>query len=265
MSFTVVIPARYASTRLPGKPLLEIGGQTMIEHVYNRACESEAGRVIIATDDERIATAAEGFGAEVVMTAANHASGTDRLQEVADTLGFGPEERVVNVQGDEPLIPPVLINQVAQNLERYPDADIATLCESVESPELALNPNVVKVVRGLDGFALYFSRAPVPWAREHWPDLAGAAAAGMPTGIRYLRHIGIYGYRVRLLHDFVRWPASPLEQAESLEQLRALENGARIHVDVASERPAGGVDTPDDLERLRRAFADGLLEVEQDA
>lgn len=265
MSFTVVIPARYASTRLPGKPLLEIGGQTMIEHVYNRACESGAARVIVATDDERIASVAETFGAEVAMTAADHASGTDRLEEVARKLGLGPEERVVNVQGDEPLIPPALINQVAANLDSHPDASIATLCEPIERTEQVLNPNVVKVVRGHDRFALYFSRAPIPWAREAWQHLSSVAGEGVPGGIQYLRHIGIYGYRVKLLHDFVSWSASPLEQAESLEQLRALENGARIHVDIASERPAGGVDTPEDLERMRKVFADGLLEVEQDA
>lgn len=265
MSFTVVIPARYASTRLPGKPLLEIGGQPMVQHVYDRACESGAARVIVATDDQRIADVAQQFGAEVVMTDASHASGTDRLEEVARKLNFGRDERVVNVQGDEPLIPPALINQVARNLEAFPDAAIATLCESLDEVGQVFNPNVVKVVRGLDNFALYFSRAPVPWARGAWQKPADAMTQALPSGISFYRHIGIYGYRVSLLHDFVTWDPSPLERAESLEQLRALENGARIHVDVAQERPAGGVDTPEDLERLRRVFADGVQEVELDA
>lgn len=265
MSFTVVIPARYASTRLPGKPLLEIGGQTMIEHVYDRACESEASRVIIATDDERIADVARGFGAEVLITATDHASGTDRLEEVARKLDFAPDDRIVNVQGDEPLIPPVLINQVARNLEAYPEAKIATLCEEIQRPEYVFNPNVVKVVRASDNFALYFSRAPIPWARADWTEASPAAERALPADMGYLRHIGIYGYRVKLLHDFVGWNASPLEKTESLEQLRALENGARIHVDIAVERPPNGVDTPEDLEHVRRIFANGLEEVEVDA
>lgn len=265
MSFTVVIPARYASTRLPGKPLLEIGGQAMIQHVYDRACESEASRVVIATDDERIAEVATGFGAEVLMTASDHASGTDRLEEVARKLNFAPDDRIVNVQGDEPLIPPVLINQVANNLEAYPEAKIATLCEGIQRPESVFNPNVVKVVRSSDKFALYFSRAPIPWARNHWTEGMPVSERTLPTDIEFLRHIGIYAYRVELLHDFVGWQASPLEKTESLEQLRALENGVRIHVDTAAERPPNGVDTPEDLEHVRRIFANGLEEVEVDA
>ncbi|WP_148863029.1 3-deoxy-manno-octulosonate cytidylyltransferase [Marinobacter fonticola] len=265
MSFTVVIPARYASTRLPGKPLLEIGGKTMIQHVYERACESEASRVIVATDDDRIAEAAREFGAEVMMTAEDHASGTDRLEEVARALNFAPDDRIVNVQGDEPLIPPALINQVARNLEQYPQAKIATLCEEVQAPELIFNPNVVKVVRAKDNFALYFSRAPIPWARNDWSETTAIPERLLPAGMGYLRHIGIYAYRVGLLHDFVGWQASPLEKTESLEQLRALENGARIHVDIAVQRPLNGIDTPEDLEHVRRIFADGLEEVEVDA
>ncbi|MGP4842613.1 3-deoxy-manno-octulosonate cytidylyltransferase [Marinobacter sp. 1Y8] len=256
MSFSVVIPARFASTRLPGKPLLDIGGRPMIEHVYLRARESEAERVIIATDDSRIFDVCRGFGAEVVMTAADHASGTDRLEEVVCSLSFPPDACIVNVQGDEPLIPPALINQVAANLQANPDAAIATLCEPIEDIEQALNPNVVKVVRDLKGFALYFSRAPIPWPRDAWGALvANGANKTMPEGVDYFRHIGIYGYRVGLLHDFVTWSPSPLESSESLEQLRAMENGARIHVDVASEVPPGGVDTQQDLDRLRSIFA----------
>lgn len=255
MSFSVVIPARFASTRLPGKPLLDIGGRPMIEHVYLQASASEAERVIIATDDDRIFDVCRGFGAEVVMTAVDHSSGTDRLEEVVRKLSFPSDACIVNVQGDEPLIPPALINQVAANLQANPDAAIATLCEPIESLEQLLNPNVVKVVRDLQGVALYFSRAPIPWPRDAW---GGASASGVerrkPAGVDYFRHIGIYGYRVGLLHDFVTWSPSPLESSESLEQLRAMENGARIHVDIAAEVPPGGVDTQEDLDRLRALF-----------
>lgn len=254
MSFTVVIPARYASTRLPGKPLVDIGGKPMIRHVYDRARESNAGRVVIATDDHRIEKTCQAFGAEVVMTASDHASGTDRLEEVARKLAFSPDERVVNVQGDEPLIPPVLINQVAENLERYPDASIATLCEGIEDINSVFNPNVVKVVFDARGIAHYFSRAPIPWARDHWQQIGGTTGAirSIPRGMRYFRHIGIYGYRVSLLTDFVGWSPAPTELTESLEQLRALYNGARIHVDLARVIPPAGVDTEEDLERVRQ-------------
>lgn len=249
MSFTVVIPARYASTRLPGKPLADIAGKPMIQHVYERACESEAGRVVIATDDERIVAACDGFGAEVVMTSPDHASGTDRLEEVARKLEFESDHRVINVQGDEPLIPAVLINQVAANLAANPDAAIATLSEEIRDVASVFNPNVVKVVTDHRGMAHYFSRAPIPWARDSWS--AGIEPQELPSGTRYYRHIGIYGYRVGLLRDFVTWAPAPTEQSESLEQLRALFNGACIHVEVACQAPPAGVDTEADLQRLR--------------
>ncbi|MEX0604184.1 MAG: 3-deoxy-manno-octulosonate cytidylyltransferase [Marinobacter sp.] len=249
MSFTVVIPARYASTRLPGKPLADIGGKPMIQHVCERAAESRAERVVVATDDDRIRSACEAFGAEVVMTLASHTSGTDRLEEVARQLGFEADARIINVQGDEPLIPASLINQVADNLEIYPDAAIATLCEKIFDIDSVLNPNVVKVVFDYRGMAHYFSRAPIPWARDAWSPTA--APQLLPVNAEYFRHIGIYGYRVGLLQDFVTWPPAPTEQIESLEQLRALHNGARIHVDVACETPPSGVDTEADLVRLR--------------
>lgn len=253
MSYTVVIPARYASTRLPGKPLADIAGKPMIEHVYERACESQAGRVVIATDDERIKAACAAFGAEVVMTSANHASGTDRLEEVARKLAFGSDNRVVNVQGDEPLIPPELIDQVAANLEAHPDAAIATLCERIPDATSVFNPNVVKVVFDNRGMAHYFSRAPIPWARDAWQDGGDTAAARpLPEDSNYYRHIGIYGYRVSLLRNFVTWAPAPTEVTESLEQLRALYNGARIHVEEACRMPPAGVDTAEDLERLRQ-------------
>lgn len=253
MSFTVVIPARYASTRLPGKPLADLAGKPMIRHVYERANESAASRVVIATDDERIEAACQAFGAEVVMTSPDHASGTDRLEEVARTLGFAADDRIVNVQGDEPLIPPALINQVAHNLQRFPRAAIATLCEKITDADSVFNPNVVKVVADHQGMAHYFSRAPIPWARDHWKtDHWPPREKTLPSGVNYFRHIGIYGYRVRLLSDFVGWAPAPTELTESLEQLRALYNGAQIHVEEAVEQPPAGVDTEADLQRLRQ-------------
>jgi len=250
MGFSVVIPARYASTRFPGKPLADIAGRPMIQHVYERALLSEAERVIVATDDQRIADVATGFGAEVCMTRADHPSGTDRLQEVVHKLGFYADDIVVNVQGDEPLIPPRVINQVAHNLKAESGAGIATLSEPITDIESLLNPNVVKVVSDTRGMALYFSRAPIPWPR----DAFAKDPTAMPSGYSWQRHIGIYAYRVKMLNEFVRWEPAPIEETECLEQLRAMWNGAKIHVDVADELPPAGVDTPEDLERLRALF-----------
>ncbi|RVU32519.1 3-deoxy-manno-octulosonate cytidylyltransferase [Neptunomonas marina] len=247
MGFSVIIPARFASTRFPGKPLADINGQPMIQHVYNRACQSEAERVIVATDDQRIADVADSFGAEVCMTREGHPSGTDRLQEVVAKLGYYADDIVVNVQGDEPLIPPRVINQVAHNLKAEPEASIATLSEPIEDIDTLLNPNVVKVVADARGMALYFSRAPIPWPR----DAFAQSKTEMPDGFNWQRHIGIYAYRVKMLNEFVRWQPAPIETTESLEQLRAMWNGQRIHVAVADELPPPGVDTPEDLERLR--------------
>lgn len=251
MAFSVIIPARFASTRLPGKPLLDIAGKSMIQRVYEQACLSEARQVVIATDDTRIADAAVGFGAEVCMTAADHPSGTDRLQEVVKRLGFYADDIVVNVQGDEPLIPPRIINQVAHNLAAEPLASIATLSEPIGDVDTLLNPNVVKVVADRMGRALYFSRAPIPWPR----DAFAAQPGQMPAAGNYQRHIGIYAYRVKLLNDFVEWPPCELEQIECLEQLRAMWNGAHIQVAQADEPLPGGVDTPEDLERMRQLLA----------
>jgi 3-deoxy-manno-octulosonate cytidylyltransferase (CMP-KDO synthetase) len=246
VSFTVVIPARYASTRLPGKPLLDIAGRPMVRHVWERATRSSAARVVIATDDERIRTAAEAFGAEVCMTAATHPSGTDRLQEAVAALGLPGEAIVVNVQGDEPLIPPEVIDQVAANLSRAADCGMATLCEALDSVEAFLDPNIVKLVRDDRSRAIYFSRAPIPWPR----DAFAADRTRLPEGFRPLRHIGIYAYRVEFLHRFVGWPLGVLEGLESLEQLRALEHGVGIHADHACAAIPGGVDTPADLVRV---------------
>ncbi|WP_220495645.1 3-deoxy-manno-octulosonate cytidylyltransferase [Oceanospirillum sediminis] len=246
MPFTVVIPARYASSRLPGKPLLDIAGKSMLQRVYDQAAKSEAERIIIATDDERIKQVAESFGAEVCMTSPEHSSGTDRLQEVASQCGFYSDDIIVNVQGDEPLIPPRLINQVAHNLAADPAAGISTLCERISDVSAVHNPNVVKVVTDHQGYALYFSRATIAWARDAFADQSDQ----LPPSPLF-RHIGLYGYRVKMLNDFVRWSPAPIEQAEQLEQLRALWNGVRIHVAEADEDHPAGVDTPEDLERVR--------------
>ncbi len=254
MSFSVIIPARFGSTRLPGKPLLDIAAKPMIQHVYERALMSEARHVVIATDDPRIEAAAHDFGAQVCMTRADHPSGTDRLQEVVQQLGLYADDIVVNVQGDEPLIPPRIINQVAHNLSATREASIATLCEPIEDMVSLLNPNVVKVVRDQRGRALYFSRAPIPFPRDAFTT--GTEGAVMPEGVDYRRHIGIYAYRVNLLNDFVRWPTCALEETECLEQLRAMWNGAIIHVDEADEAPPAGVDTLEDLQRVRAIIAD---------
>ncbi|KZY39872.1 3-deoxy-manno-octulosonate cytidylyltransferase [Oleiphilus sp. HI0081] len=253
MSFKVIIPARYASTRLPGKPLLDIAGKPMIQRVYEQACLSDAEEVVIATDDERIEKVALGFGSKVVMTSAEHPSGTDRLQEVVAKLALADDDIVVNVQGDEPLIPPKVINQVAKNLSLAPGAGIATLCESIVKVEDVFNPNAVKVVFDLNGMANYFSRAPIPWCRDQFSD--PKALTAIPDGASYYRHIGIYAYRVGFLNAYVNWPPSMTEKLESLEQLRALSNGVSIHVEQALESPPPGVDTETDLQYLRNLLA----------
>ncbi len=249
MSFTVVIPARYASTRLPAKPLKEIAGKPMIQHVYERACESAAREIIIATDDVRIETAAKKFGAKVCMTSVNHTSGTDRLQEVVSQLKLADDNIIVNVQGDEPLIPAQVINQVATNLALMPSASMATLSEPIHSLDDFRNPNIVKVVADINGKALYFSRAPIPWARDHF---AYANVQNLPDAFIAQRHIGIYAYRVALLNRFITWQPAPLEKIESLEQLRVIWNGEIIHIADALVAVPGGVDTEEDLLRIKK-------------
>lgn len=252
MGFHVVIPARYASTRLPGKPLLDIGGKTMIQRVVERACASGADEVLVATDDARIAAAVHdprrpGRGI-AVMTDTSLPSGTDRVAAVAAARGWSDDTLVVNVQGDEPFLPPSLVGQAAELLERDPAAGIATLAAPIGSLEEFMDPNVVKVVTAQDGAALYFSRAPIPWSREGAP--AGLASQREFAGT--MRHVGLYAYRAGVLRRITRLPPSALEQLEKLEQLRALEHGIRIVVGTCIERPAPGVDTAADLERARR-------------
>lgn len=253
MSFRVVIPARFGSSRLPGKPLLDICGKPMVVHVYERALQSAASEVVVATDDARIAEALREIGAPVVMTRADHPSGTDRLQEVAAHFGWGDDEIVVNVQGDEPLIPPAVINQVADNLRQAEEAGIATLAESLHDAAQLFNPNIVKLVRDVDNHALYFSRAPMPWARDAFAQ--GRDQLPPEALSLYLRHLGIYAYRVGFLHDYVSWPPALIEQVEALEQLRALYQGVKIHVDVAAVALPPGVDTQADLDRVRAVLA----------
>ena len=247
MDFIVVIPARYASTRLPGKPLQDICGKPMIQHVWQQAKQSAASRVVVATDDARIVEACQAFGAEVLLTRADHNSGTDRLAEVATQLGLADDAIVVNVQGDEPLIPPAIIDQVAANLAAHPEAGIATLGEPIQDAATLFNPNAVKLVADVNGLALTFSRAPLPWARDQF----AASRDSLPDGVPFRRHIGIYAYRAGFLHNFVAWGPCWLEDTECLEQLRALYHGVRIHVADALQSPPAGVDTPEDLERVR--------------
>lgn len=251
MTFKVIIPARYASTRLPGKPLLSIAGKPMIQHVYERAQKSGAADVLIATDDERIQQVAVGFGAHVCMTMGCHSSGTERLAEVVQQLGEPDERIVVNVQADEPLMPPALVSQVAYNLASQPRADVSTLYERITSNSAVFDPGTVKVVLDKDGYALYFSRAPIPWDREHFASIP----ASVPTDSPHYRHIGLYAYRVVYLRRYINQPPCSLERIEVLEQLRALYEGGRIYVAEADERPGLGVDTPEDLERVRRLFS----------
>jgi 3-deoxy-manno-octulosonate cytidylyltransferase (CMP-KDO synthetase) len=243
--FHIVIPARLAATRLPGKPLLPINGRPLIQWVWDCARASRAASITIATDDEQIRTVASSFGADVMLTAREHASGTDRIAEVVRARGLEPGEIVVNLQGDEPLTPPTVLDEVAQALAERAAVDIATVAGPIESLEEFLDPSCVKAVCAPDGSALYFSRAPVPWPRDQAVDGRPASFAGA------WRHIGIYAYRAGSLLRFAAWPPTPLEVAEKLEQLRALEHGMRIHVVKLAVALPAGVDTPEDLDKVR--------------
>lgn len=249
MTFTVLIPARMASTRLPDKPLADIAGQPMVVRVAALAAQSGATRVVVACDDERIAQACRAHGVEAVLTRADHASGSDRLAEACTLLGLQGEDMVVNVQGDEPLIDPELVRRVAQVLAERPDCVMSTAAHPLADRAEYLNPNVVKVVLDAAGRALYFSRAPIPW----WRDGLAGAEPRMPTPAP-LRHLGLYAYRAGFLRGFPALPPAALEQTEALEQLRVLWHGHRIAVHVAPHGPGPGVDTPEDLARVRALF-----------
>jgi 3-deoxy-manno-octulosonate cytidylyltransferase (CMP-KDO synthetase) len=249
--YRVVIPARFASTRLPGKPLVRIAGRPLIQWVYERACRSRAAEVLIATDDERIAGVAGGFGAPVVMTSILHASGTDRIAEVAALRGWADEEIVVNLQGDEPLMPEALIDQAAGLLASHPSADIGTLAARITGLSAYMDPNVVKVVTDANQRALYFSRAPIPWHR----DAAPAGIASQRSYSHARRHVGIYAYRCGALRRMAAIAPTPLEQLEKLEQLRPLEHGFDIRVADASVLPGPDVNTPEDVARVEALLA----------
>ncbi len=257
MPFTVLIPARYASTRLPGKPLADLGGRPMVVRVAERAQQSGADRVVIATDDERVRAAAASFGVEALLTRADHPTGTDRLAEAALALGLPDEAIVVNVQGDEPLLEPALMARMAATLEAHPDAAIATACHPIEDPGEAFNPNVVKVVCDARGYALYFSRATIPWARDAFAEIRSGSPRTLPEGLPLFRHYGLYAYRVAFLARYPSLAPAPIERFEALEQLRALWHGYRIVVAVTTGTPAPGVDTPEDLARVRAILATG--------
>lgn len=250
--FCVVIPARYASSRLPGKPLRHLAGRPMIEHVWRNALGSGAREALVATDDERILAAVQGFGGRAVMTSPDHASGTDRLAEIATRLGWPDDTIVVNLQGDEPCIPGDLLRQTAAALHAHAGAGIATVATPIRHVRELFDENVVKVVLDEAGMACYFSRAPIPWVR-------GAFAAGnlpsLPEGIPFLRHLGIYAYRAGTLRRVAGEASRAIERAESLEQLRALALGIRIHVSVIEQAPGVGVDTEDDIARVEQALA----------
>jgi len=248
MSFVVVIPARFESSRLPGKVLADIAGKPMIQWVVEKAQASGADKVIVATDNDEVAQIVQNFGGEVCKTRSDHQSGTERLAEVMETYQFSDEQVIVNVQGDEPFIPIENIAQVAANLANQTQARMATLAMTIDDVAEALNPNAVKVLCDKHGYALYFSRATIPYDRERFLNNDNIR----DIGDFYLRHIGIYAYQAGFIKDYVRWPASQLEQVESLEQLRVLWQGEKIHVAVANTRLAvEGVDTPEDLEKAR--------------
>ena len=250
MKFSVIIPARYASTRLPGKPLVDIAGKPMVVRVAERARRSGAAEVLIATDHEGIVAAATKHGYETVMTSAHHASGTDRLAEVAARRRYAAHHIVVNVQGDEPLIDPALIREVAATLGRRRQASMATAAHPMRAPGELANPNAVKVVLDDAGYALYFSRSPVPYAR----DAFARGIRNIPRDLPVYRHLGIYAYRTGFLRRFTRLAPAAIERFEALEQLRALAHGYRIAVVIARRAPHPGVDTPEDLRKVRRHF-----------
>jgi len=251
--FIVVIPARFASTRLPGKPLLEVGGLPMVMQVARRAAASGAQAVWVATDSDEVRAAVERHGGQAMLTSGAHATGTDRIAEAAVRLGCGDNATVVNVQGDEPLIEPALIREVAAALARAPDAAIATACHPLKDYASLINPNIVKVVLDVNGYAMYFSRAPIPYARDAFAA-PNPASMALPPGLPAYRHIGIYAYRAGFLRKYASLAPAACEQFEALEQLRALAYGYRISVAITDHAPAPGVDTSDDLSMVRAEF-----------
>lgn len=253
MKFHVVIPARYDSVRFPGKALVDIAGKPMIQHVYERAQQSGAASVTIATDDQRIIDAAHKFNGNVCLTATTHNSGTERIAEAVGILDLDANAIVVNVQGDEPLIPPSIIAQVAENLAQNKQAAMATLCTSILKTDDLFNSNIVKVVRDKNHNAIYFSRAVIPWNRDAFnTDEEKISVTNISKN--YFRHIGIYAYTVKFIHQYLAMEISPLEEIEKLEQLRTLWHGKKIHVDIAKEIPAQDINSKEDLEAIKKFF-----------
>ncbi len=250
-AYNIVIPARFASERLPGKVLLDLEGQPLLQHVWQRACASSAKTVIIATDDERIAGVAKGFGARVVLTRTDHQSGSDRIAECAQKMGWSDGQRVVNLQGDEPLMPPACLDQVAALLDQRPDCEVASLYWPISEAAEVLNPNAVKVVTDSKNRALYFSRAPIPYARSY-----ESIDEAMDAGLEWKRHLGLYAYRLSALRRYTACAPMPLETSERLEQLRIMEQGGQIAMAAACEFIPAGIDTPEDLQRVRKIIQD---------
>lgn len=247
MDFRIVIPARYHSKRLPGKVLMDLNGKPILQHVYERAVESGADSVVIATEDKRIAEVAEGFDAQVCMTSSENASGTDRISEAVVALGYLEDEIIVQVHADEPLIPISVIRQVAKNLHEFQTVRVATLCEIIENTDELFDPNNVKVVFNKRQFAMYFSRAPIPWVKASFPVKKNEPL----TDQDHYRHVGIYAYRAGFLQEFMEWGNSPLEEIEGLEQLRVLWHGGRVHVAIAEEKSPIDINTKEDLEKIK--------------
>jgi len=249
--FRVIIPSRYGSTRLPAKALCDINGKPMIQHVYERACESGAARVIVATDDERIAKVCVKFNAEVCLTSVEHLTGTDRLSEVTQKLNYAQDEIIVNAQGDQPLISPENINQVARNLMMNPQINMSTLCERIYDHQDLINPSYVKVVIDKNNCALYFSRSLIPYTKNS--DEINLHEQ------HYYKHMGLYAYRVNVIQQFVNWAPSECELSESLEQLRFLSNGEKIHIDIAAKPALFEINTQEDLDKVRELFRKKLV------
>jgi 3-deoxy-manno-octulosonate cytidylyltransferase (CMP-KDO synthetase) len=245
MEFHVVIPARYESTRFPGKALIKIKGKSLLQHAYDNAIASGAESVIIATDDERIEQVATAFGAKVCMTASEHQSGTERISEVVSALEFDDDEIIVALQTDYACVPPDAIRQVATDLLEHDNVKVVSLCEAIKNPEKLFNPNVVKVVFNRRGYAMYFSRAPIPWEKNNFDDPAKVTVKG-----DHYRHIGIYAYRAGFLQNYMDWPSSPLESLECLEQLRILWNGTKIHMSISKGTMPPAVHAKEDVDKV---------------
>lgn len=253
MDYKIVIPARFASSRLPGKPLLKIAGKPMVQHVYERAQETGVSDIVVATDDQRIFDAVKAFGGEVLLTRSDHETGTDRIAEVAIGQGWADDDVIVNLQGDEPLIPSDLIDLTAKGLIDHEEAGMSSLCTPIDSSDDLFDANIVKVVMDRVGYAMYFSRAPIPWDRDVF-----VKGQNLPQAMSPHRHIGMYGYRVSFLKAYAEMESCQVEKTESLEQLRALWYGHRIHMSVIETAPGHGVDTADDLKRVEQLMLKNL-------